>query len=62
MIGTMAAPLVTGFLAPQLAGDSDAVNATHVAMAAGIVGTSVFVIGFVLSFFLPEPHDEPLAA
>ena len=31
-------------------------------VAAGIVGTSVFVLGFVLSFFLPEPHVEPAAA
>ena len=62
MIGTMAAPLVTGFLAPMLAGGaSTAVKPIDVAMAAGIVGTSVFVIGFILSFFLPEPHEEPAA-
>ncbi len=57
MIGTMAAPFVTEFLAPLLAGSAK-VNATHYAMGAGIVGTGVFVIGFILSFFLPEPHEE----
>jgi len=56
MIGTMAAPLVTEFLAPMLAGGSANVKAADVAFAAGLVGTGVFVIGFALSSFLPEPH------
>jgi hypothetical protein len=60
MIGTMAAPLVTEFIAPLLAGgSSNAVTAQHVAMGAGIVGTAVFVIGLALSFILPEPQEEP---
>ncbi len=29
-----------------------------VALAAGIVGTSVFAIGLLLSFFLPNPPAE----
>jgi MFS family permease len=58
MIGTMAAPLVTGVIAPMLAGGPLNVKATHIAMGAGIVGTSVFAIGLALSFFLPEPRDE----
>ena len=56
MIGTSAAFLTTNLLAPKM-------NATltfdQVAMAAGIVGTSVFVLALVLSFFLPEPKVEP---
>ena len=60
MVGTMAAPLVTEFIAPLLAGgSSNAVTAKHVAMGAGIVGTAVFVIGLALSFILPEPQEEP---
>ena len=31
-----------------------------VALAAGIVGTAVFLLGFLLSFFLPEPPAEDL--
>ncbi|MEO7297160.1 MAG: MFS transporter [Verrucomicrobiota bacterium] len=58
MIGTSAAFLTTNLLAPKM-------NATltfdQVAMAAGIVGTSVFVLALVLSFFLPEPKVEPSA-
>jgi MFS family permease len=62
MIGTMAAPLVTGVLAPLLrGGDTTGAKETYIALGAGIVGTSVFVIGFLLSFFLPEPHEDPAA-
>ena len=58
MIGTMAAPFVTEFLAPLLAGSAK-VNATHYAMGAGIVGTGVFVVGFhVLSFILARTAEE----
>src|SRR5262249_33945662 len=60
MIGTMAAPLVTGLIAPMLAG-AEKVGPTQVALGAGIVGTSVFAIGLFSSFFLPEPRDEPAA-
>jgi hypothetical protein len=33
----------------------------QVALGAAIVGTSVFAIGLVLSFLLPEPKVEPSA-
>ena len=56
MIGTSAAFLTTNVLAPLMPGVS---TFDKVAFAAGIVGTSVFVIGFVLSFFLPEPSAKP---
>ena len=52
MIGTSAAFLSTNLIAPMFAATP---TATHYAMAAGIVGTSVFVLAFVLSFWLPEP-------
>ena len=56
MIGTSAAFLTTNLLAPKM-------NATltfdQIAMAAGIVGTTVFVLALILSFFLPEPKVEP---
>ncbi len=51
MIGTSAAFLTTNVLAPMVPGAS---TFDKVAFAAGIVGTSVFVLGFILSFFLPE--------
>jgi MFS family permease len=54
MIGTSGS-LVTGtLLAPLMPGD----NYTQVATAAAITGTSVFLIGLIASFWLPEPKDE----
>jgi MFS family permease len=54
MIGTSGA-LVTGTLiAPYMPGD----NFTQVATAAAITGTTVYLIGLVTSFWLPEPADE----
>ena len=55
MLGTSAAFLTTNILAPIMPGAS---TFDKVAVAAGIVGTSVFVLGFILSFFLPEPPRE----
>ncbi len=56
MIGTSAAFLTTNLLAPKM---NAALTFDQVAMAAGIVGTSVFVLALILSFFLPEPKVEP---
>ena len=55
MIGTSAAFLTTNIIAPAMPGVS---TFDKVALAAGIVGTSVFVIGLLLSFFLPNPPAE----
>lgn len=55
MLGTSAAFLTTNILAPNMPGAS---TFDKVAIAAGIVGTSVFLLGFILSFFLPEPPRE----
>jgi MFS family permease len=56
MIGTSAAFLTTNLLAPKM---NAPLTFDQVAMAAGIVGTTVFVLALVLSFFLPEPKVEP---
>jgi hypothetical protein len=50
MLGTSAAYVTTNLVAPLMPGTTF----QQVAMAAGIVATSVFVIGFALSFMLPE--------
>jgi hypothetical protein len=55
MIGTAAAFLSTNIIAPLF---SDKPTFDHYAMAAGIVGTSVFVLALILSFALPEPKQE----
>ena len=55
MIGTSAAFLTTNILAPKMSGLT---TFDKVATAAAIVGTSVFVIGFALSFLLPEPKEQ----
>jgi MFS family permease len=52
MIGTSAAFLSTNIIAPMF---SKQPTADHYAMAAGIVGTSVFVLALILSAALPEP-------
>jgi MFS family permease len=56
MIGTCAA-LVTTSLVPSMPGPSVPVK---LAYAAGLVGTAVYVISFVASFWLPEPKTEEL--
>ncbi len=58
MIGTSAAFLTTNIVAPMVPGNS---TFDKVAFAAGIVGTSVFVIGFLLSFLLPKPPADDTA-
>jgi hypothetical protein len=60
MIGTSAAFLSTNVLAPFIAksGGAAIVTANHYAVAAGIVGTSVFLLALILSFVLPEPKAE----
>ncbi len=55
MIGTCAA-LVTTQLVATMPGSP----ATKLAYAAALVGTTVYVIGFVASFWLPEPKQEDL--
>ena len=56
MIGTCAA-LVTTQLVPSMPGGTPPMQ---LAYAAAIVGTTVYVIGFATSFFLPEPKEETL--
>jgi hypothetical protein len=58
MIGTMAA-LVTTSLVQSMPGASVPIR---LAYASALVGTSVYVIGVVASFFLPEPKSEELPA
>ena len=55
MIGTSAAFLTTNILAPMIHRPS---TFDKVAFAAAIVGTSVFVAAFAISFLLPEPKAE----
>jgi Na+-driven multidrug efflux pump len=55
MIGTSAAFVTTNIVAKQMLGGT---GPTEVAMAAAIVGTSMFAIGLVLSFLLPQPKQE----
>lgn len=54
MIGTSAAFVTTNLIAPRLPGSTF----EQVATGAAIVGTAVFLIGLVASFFLPEPGKE----
>jgi MFS family permease len=56
MIGTSAA-LLTTTLANVVPGNSPAVK---LAYAAAIVGTATYVIGFIASFWLPEPKQDRL--
>ena len=54
MLGTSAAFITTSLVAPMLGGKSPA----HVATAAAIVGTGMFVLGLILSFLLPQPKQQ----
>jgi MFS family permease len=54
MIGTMAATLNTEFLSKQFEGTTP----MQVASAAGIIGTSAFLVALIATFFLPVPRDE----
>src|SRR4029077_13625915 len=56
MIGTSAA-WVTTHLVSYMPGTA----AAKLAYAAATVGLSVYVLGFALSFFLPEPKEETMA-
>ena len=56
MIGTSAA-LVTTQLVPYMPGGS---APAQLAYACALVGTAVYVIGFIASFWLPEPKREDL--
>jgi MFS family permease len=56
MIGTAAAYLTTNLIAPLLTVGSN--NFEKVAYAAGVTGVLVFGVGFLVSFFLPEPPRE----
>jgi hypothetical protein len=57
MIGTSAAFLTTGVIAPMVASWSGGgpVTPGTVAVAAGVTGVLIFVIGLLASFFLTEP-------
>jgi MFS family permease len=56
MVGTAAAFLTTSIIAPLLTVGTN--NFETVAYAAGVTGILVFGVGFVVSFFLPEPPRE----
>ncbi len=56
MIGTAAAFLTTNLIAPLLTVGTN--NFEKVAYAAGVTGVLVFGIGFLTSFFLPQPPAE----
>jgi MFS family permease len=56
MIGTSAAFVTANLVAPYCAGSTF----EQVATAAAIVGTTVFVVGFALSFLLREPEADAL--
>jgi MFS family permease len=56
MTGTAAAFLTTSIIAPLLTVGSN--NFETVAYAAGVTGLLVFALGFLVSFFLPQPPPE----
>lgn len=56
MIGTSAALITTNLVASM----PGATPVAKLATAAAIVGTTVYVIGFITSFWLPEPGKEDL--
>src|SRR5262249_40524538 len=56
MIGTSAAFLTTNLIAPYITVGSNPFE--KVAYAAGVTGLLVFTIGFLASFFLPQPEEE----
>ena len=55
MIGTSAAFLTTNLIAPKLLGGQ---TPAHIATAAAMVGTAMFVLALALTFLLPEPKAE----
>jgi MFS family permease len=54
MIGTMAATLNTELLSPMFSGP----NPMKVAMAAAVIGGTVYLIALIASFWLPDPRTE----
>ena len=54
MLGTFAALLTTQLATIAPGGD----EFVKLAFAAGVVGTAVYAIGFITSFWLPEPGDQ----
>jgi MFS family permease len=56
MLGTSAAFLTTNLIAPML--DVGSNTFEKVVYAAGVTGLLVFGLGFLVSFFLPEPPKE----
>ena len=56
MIGTSAALITTNLVASMPGGTAP----TKLAYAAAVVGTAAYVIGFIASFWLPEPAQEAL--
>jgi MFS family permease len=60
MIGTAAAFLTTGVIAPALMAwtGGGPVTPVKVALAAGVTGVLVFAVGFLVSFFLPQPAES----
>jgi hypothetical protein len=56
MIGTSAALLTTQLVSMMPAATPQA----KLAYAAALVGTSAYIIGFLTSFWLPEPTDQQL--
>jgi hypothetical protein len=57
LIGTSAAA-VTANLAPMLPYTGETDGPLRFSTAAALVGTTVYVIGFIASFWLPEPTGE----
>ena len=55
MIGTSAAFVTTSILAPMMTADNSYMQTCK---AAAIVGGGVFVLGLILSFYLPEPKGD----
>lgn len=60
MIGTSAAFFTTGVIAPLLTrwSSEGPVTPQGVAFAAGVTGLLVFGVGFLVSFFLPQPPQD----
>jgi MFS family permease len=54
MIGTMAATMNTEVLSTLFTGS----NSMKVAMAAAVIGGTVYLVAFITSFWLPEPRSE----
>jgi hypothetical protein len=58
MVGTIANPIATTLAPLLIASIPSLTRPAGIAYAAGIVGVSVYLIGVVVSFWLPEPGPE----